>query len=273
MTERECSRCGRAAEGAFCSWCGAALGSRDCTRCGAELEPGARFCNQCGAPLAEEGAAGAEAGAGGDGDPPAGTGRSTDVSQLGWWVAGGTLVALILIVAYPVLRQDAVAPDGGATPAEGAAPGAGASSVDLSSMTPREAADQLFDRVMRAASAGDSAEVRGFLPMSIQAYERARPLDVDGLFHLALMRYTGGDGEGALATALEGLEEHPSHLLNLGMAAQAAVLTGAEEVARGHYGTLLDVWDEELGRGVPEYEAHGNMLPGLRQEALDFVGR
>lgn len=284
MPETTCPQCGKTAEGSFCSWCGAALGGRHCDQCGARLEPGARFCNRCGTPLAEGAggdgggaSTGGSAGAGG----VAGASGGSDASQLGWWVAGGALVALILVIAYPVLRQDAVAPPGtaapaGSGPAAGSAPGQGASSVDLSSMTPREAADALFNRVMRAASAGDSAQVASFLPMSTQAYERARPLDPDGLFHLALLQQTGGDFEGALATAREALEENPNHLLNLGAAAQAAHAMGDDEGAREYYRTLLEGWDEELAAGRPEYDAetaHGGMLPGLRQEAEDFLNR
>lgn len=285
MTETTCPQCGRTADGSFCSWCGAALDARHCNRCGAELEPGARFCNRCGTALAdgtEVAAAGGAPAAGGR--SPKGRrargGSSADgggSGQLGWWVAGGAMVALILIIAYPVIRQDAVGPDESMAPAagsgSGAAPGAGPSAIDISSMSPREAADQLFERVMRASTAGDSGQVAGFLPMSIQAYERARPLDADGLFHLALLRQTGGDFEGALATAREALEENPDHLLNLAAAAQAAHVMGDDETARGYYRRLLDVWDEERAADRPEYTLHEGLMPGMRQEARDFLGR
>lgn len=286
MSATTCPRCGKEARGNFCSWCGAALGGRHCTECGAETEPGARFCNRCGSPLAEGMSApspggGASRKATSGAGPSGGAGpASGGGSQTGWWVAGAVLVVLILIVAYPVLRQDEVARSPGASamaPAAGGgqAPGAGPSSVDLSSMTPREAADMLYDRVMRAASAGDTAQVTGFLPMAIAAYDRARPLDADGFFHMALLQQTGGDFEAALATAREGLEADPDHLLLLAAAAEAAQGQGDEATAREYYEHLLDVWDDEQAKGLEEYqpEVHGSMLPGLRQEALDFLGR
>lgn len=283
MAETTCPQCGKKADGSFCSWCGAALGALHCRECGAGLEPGARFCNACGAPIArgsggeapgERAAAGAGSARGGGASSGGSDGAGT--SQLGWWVAGGAMVALILIIAYPVLRQAEVAPTGTMAPAAGGSPAdvaSGPSSVDLSSMTPREAADRLYERVMTAASAGDSAQVASFLPMSVQAYERARPLDADGLFHLSLLRQTGGDFAGALAAAREALEDDPNHLLNLGAAAQAAHVMGDDESAREYYERLLEVWDAEQARGLEEYELHSRTLPGLRQEAQDFLAR
>ena len=58
-----------------------------------------------------------------------------------------------------------------------AGPLAGPAGVDLSSMTPREAADRLFNRVMTAVAADDSTEVVSFLPMAIRSLELAEPLD------------------------------------------------------------------------------------------------
>ncbi|HZD03456.1 MAG TPA: hypothetical protein VE173_01015, partial [Longimicrobiales bacterium] len=199
-------------------------------------------------------------------------------SQAGWWVAGAVLVVLILIVAYPVLRQDEVARTSGPSamaPAAGGsqAPGSGPSAVDLSSMTPRQAADMLYDRVMRAVSAGDTAQFTGFLPMAIAAYDRARPLDADGFFHKALLQQTGGDFEAALATAREGLEDDPDHLLLLAAAAESAHSAGDEDAAREYYGHLLDVWDQEQAKDLEEYQLHAQMLPGLRQQAQELLGR
>jgi hypothetical protein len=97
-------------------------------------------------------------------------------------MAGAFVVGITLMVAYPVYGPDRV------TPPPAAAASAGASAVDLSSMTPRQAADRLFNRVMQAASSNDEAEVLRFLPMAIGAHDLVEDLDVDGKFHLVLLR-------------------------------------------------------------------------------------
>lgn len=273
MSQTVCSRCGaEVSEGGFCSQCGASLKTRSCPSCGADAPPGDRFCTRCGAPLAEGGGRSAAA-AGGSGDGGTGDGG------LGWWVAGLLLVALILFLLVPVLQPDR-GRQGGAPPAGGPAAGAPsgeqglgpAPNVDLSSMTPREAADQLFDRVMRAAEQGDSAQAQTFLPMAIGAYERARPLDADGLFHLSVLQRTAGDSRAALETARQGLEESPDHLLLLSAAAEAAREVGDTATAREHYSHLLEVWDEERESGLEDYQVHSTLLPRIREDAEAFLG-
>lgn len=204
---------------------------------------------------------------------------ATDGSDgsFGWWIAGLVLTALMVVLLIPVLSPErgrtdsapgAVSGTGntGAPPALGPAP-----NVDLSTMTPREAADRLFNRVMEATERGDSTEARNFLPMAISAYERARPLDADGRFHLSALLRIAGRVEEALETATEGLEEEPDHLLLLAAAAEAAQDLGRDERAEEHYGHLLEVWDEERARDREEYELHQGLLPALREDARAFL--
>ncbi len=264
MTGAVCPLCGAPASGNFCSSCGAALGNAPCPTCGATPETGARFCNKCG------GALGHAASAGGVADPaPASTVPPVDTSRLGWWLAGATMVALMVVVAYPILRSSGS--EGG--PAVGAPGGGDGSPPDLSTMTPREAADRLFERVMIADAQGNDAEVGRFLPMAVSAYDIARPLDLDGLFHLSLLLSTGGDYASALAVAQEGLEEHPDHLLNLAAAAEAALAAGDEVMGRAYYGRFLELYEGELAGGPPEYSDHMQFLPGRRETAEELLSR
>lgn len=270
MSENTCPRCGAEVSGGnFCSQCGASLETGSCPSCGADAPPGDRFCTQCGASLST-GATGAAAAAGsGKGD--------RDDGGLGWWVAGFLLVALILFLVVPILQPDRGQQDGApsAGPTAGGEPGGSgvgpAPNVDLSSMTPREAADRLFDRVMRAAEQGDSTEARNFLPMAIGAYERARPLDADGLFHLSILQQTGLDFEVALETARQGLQENPDHLLLLSAAAGAAQELGDTATARRHYSHMLEVWEAERASGREEYQIHSTLLPRIREDAETFL--
>jgi hypothetical protein len=149
---------------------------------------------------------------------------------------------------------------------------AGASGVDLNSMTPREAADRLFTRVMRGVSAGNDAEVQSFLPMALAAYDRAMPLDADGLFHRALLQITAADPDAALATAEEGLADAPTHLLLLSAAAEAQTALGNEAEARAIYARILEAWASEIGSGLADYEAHQQMMPEIESTARASAG-
>ena len=268
--EHPCPQCGRSASGSFCQHCGASLGGRFCNECGARLGQGANFCNQCGTSVA-----------GGAGDPPPQvaartTGRTTARTtgrsggarggNAAWYVGGAFAVILILVVVWPTIagREGSSGSNPGAAPSN---PAAGPSSVDLASMSPREAADRLFDRVMRAASAGDSMQAQQFTPMALQAYERARPLDSDGLFHVSLLQRTGLQLEAALATAEQILSRNPDHLLGLAAAGDAARELGRSQVASEHYRRLLEVFDRERAKALPEYEIHEPMMDGIRSAA------
>lgn len=278
MTSKTCPACGKEAEGRFCSWCGSTLGGVHCTACGAEAEPGARFCNKCGAALAASTAGPATATASEGARVPTGTvkpGRGAAAttgdgtsSRAVWWLAGTLMVALILAVVIPVVRGNTGGEGAGGMTAP---PATGPGAVDLSSMTPRQAADQLFGRIMQAAELGDTGQVMQFYPMGVQAYEMARPLDADGLFHLALIHQVGGDNPSALAAAEEALAVHPNHLLNLSAAAASAAALGDTAAAREHYGRLVDQWDGEMAKELEEYEAHSAMMPDLLTDARAFL--
>ena len=249
----KCPSCGAAAEaGRFCSSCGAALGTPKCSGCGHEPPSGARFCNQCGNAL------------GGSPGGPVGSGN-----QVAWWMAGALLLGLILVIAYPLYGpgRATVPPPVAAGPVV-----AGPAGVDLSSMTPREAADRLFNRVMTAVSTNDSQEVVGFLPMAIRALELAEPLDTDGKFHLVLLRLTGEFNAEALEGAEEILSEQPNHLLGLAMAGDASLALGDSASARAYYQRWLEAFDTETGKDLLEYRDHSPMFPEMQSKA-EALGR
>jgi len=149
------------------------------------------------------------------------------------------------------------------------------SAIDLNSMTPRQAADRLFRRVMGAVEAGDQAEANLFLPMAIASYDLIEALSLDDRFHLSLLYAVAEDGPSALAVAEAGLAFRPTHLLCLAAAAEAALLLGDDEKAAGYYQTLVDVYDEEILAGLEEYgtgpTGHASLLPRLRADALTYL--
>jgi predicted nucleic acid-binding Zn ribbon protein len=253
----KCPTCGTtaAAGGRFCANCGGAFGPVHCPSCGSAPPAGAHFCNQCGNAIAGS---------------PARQGDSGN--RLAWWMVGVLLFGLILVITYPVYGPDR---PGAAPPVAsqlGAGAGGGAASVDLSSMTPREAADRLFNRVMTAVAADDSAEVVSFLPMAIRSFELAEPSDADGKFHLVLLRLTGQFNAEALAGALEILSEQPNHLLGLAMAGDASLALGDSVAARGYYRRWLAAYDTEAEKDLLEYQDHAPMFPAMQSTAEALAG-
>ncbi len=254
----KCSNCGSETSGRFCSDCGAAQGAATCPKCGQESAAGARFCNQCGTAV---GATSGEAEAAAGANSPTGP-----VNQAVWYMAGALMVGLILVVAYPVYGP------GRDIPAPAPTASTGASGVDLSSMTPRQAADRLFNRVMSAASAGDAAEVTNFLPMAIGAHELVADLDADGKFHLVLLRLQGSLNDEALDAAEEILAEQPEHLLGLAGAADASLALGDSASAREFFQRWLDAYDAEMAKNLPEYSDHSGIFPTMRATAQALIG-
>ena len=141
-------------------------------------------------------------------------------------------------------------------------------------MTPREAADRLFERVATAAASGDSAQARQFAPMAISAYQMVpEPLDADAYFHIAIIHLIAGQPADARAAAASILEQTPTHLFGLFTAAEAEQLLGNSAEARSLYETFLESYQAEISGGVrPEYQDHAPMLPTMRAQAEQAVG-
>lgn len=279
MSSLSCSRCGATAAGNFCSSCGASLTALPCPACGRRPAPGARFCTKCGEGLAGERAAAVTRVPDGMSSVPPDVVVPSRDSSVAWWIAGGSLVAVIMLAAWPVIRPGGSdpAPSAGGTPVAqggvaGPAVGGGGAPPDLSSMTPREAADRLYDRVMNAVAMSDEATVQGFLPMALGAYDLARPLDADGLYHLAALQRADADFAGSLATAEQGLETNRDHLLLLAAAGEAAAALGVETTARERWQRFLDVFDKQRSMGLEEYDAHLGVLETSRNHARQVVG-
>jgi hypothetical protein len=252
MTET-CPACGAEASGRFCPHCGVAL-SAACRECGNPLPKGARFCNLCGATAA----------------PPASP--ATRSTVLPWTVAGIALAALIAVLVVPRLngRREAAQPQfaqGGPVQAPGAMPQGNPGAVDLSSMTPREAADRLFNRVMTAVSNNDTAQALRFLPMAVAAYQRVDSLDADGRYHLGALELVGGHYDAAKAQADTMLQADPTHLFGLFVAARAEAGRGNAAAAKDFYSRFLAAYDAEIAKKRPEYEEHSQGLPAMKTEA------
>jgi hypothetical protein len=258
---KECPTCGKPATGRFCSECGAPVAAEGtCAECSAPLKPGVRFCNECGAP--------ADGTSAPPRTPPEPAGRGSG-APIAWIVTGVAIAALLLVVLIPRFQSEPSA--SGMAPPPAAGPMAGPQSVDLSSMSPREAADRLFDRVMRTAAQGDTADALVFVPMALNAYEAVPDMDADAHYHVATLHLLQGEASAAREAARRILDDDPGHLFGLYTAAQAEEQLGNREGAVELYRRFLESYPTEIARELPEYTAHAPAIPEMRAEAQAAV--
>lgn len=250
-TGSPCPNCGLLASGSFCRHCGTPRGGGVCPDCGTATSPAARFCKECGRPVGQDSGAGA-----------AGGSRRTA------WAVGGTLWFVVVgLIGWLVVQPDSVVVD------TGPATTSVEDRLGLSNLDPRETADQFFNQIVDAAAIGDSAHVYAFLPLALEAYSEAAPLDLDGLFHVSTLFRIGGAPDQALESAQAILEVEPNHLLALGTAAQASLDLGKDAEATALYEQLLSVFQSELERELVEYVGHATFVERVRQDALRHLGR
>ena len=246
-----CPGCGAAASGQFCASCGSPLAGARCAACATILTPGAKFCHRCGTA------------AGAPGTRP----RDATSSTLPWAIAGIALVCLIALLAgqrfrsAPPVDAQAQAPgapqgelDPGGPPPDAAAPGARA--PDISSMSPRERADRLFDRIMRLDTEGKKDSVQFFAPMAMSAYEMIPNPDADARFDMGRIAEVAGAYSAAKSEADSILARQPTHLLGLVLAMQVARSSGDTVGANAYHARLRAAQKSELAKKLPEYERH-----------------
>lgn len=180
-------------------------------------------------------------------------------------MAASALVALIVVVAA-VLRTPPSERSSSSSPpfAGGASPGA---PPDITSMSPREAADRLFNRVASASENGDTAEAVRFAPMALQAYGMIGPLDPDARLHVGMIHLAVGNAEGALAQSDSLNDEYPGHLFAAILAARAHERTGQADALRAARRSFLENEERERAVGRPEYDEHKTLVDGFAAEA------
>lgn len=260
-----CPQCGGDEKGKYCSQCGSALrgGPGRCASCGSGLEAGAAFCGECGAPTGARRV------------KPA-------MSYLPWILSGVALVAFAIAITLFVRgqaleRESGMPVTGGLPSAPQASPVAGAmpTAGELAAMSPREAADRLFDRAMSTDEAGDPERAQFFANMAVQAYQGLPPgeLDLDARFHVGLLRLVMKDPSGAEAEAEAILDAQPDHLLGLVLSARVAQAGGDQARLREAYSRFLEGLPAGLASGQPEYLMHDRMLESEAEQARAVTGR
>jgi hypothetical protein len=192
---------------------------------------------------------------------------STGGDRLPWLVAGVLSVVLVGLVVLRVVRgaPAPVAPQMANAGNEGAQ---GATPPDISSMSPRERFDRLFDRLMRAGAEGDSATVVNFSPMALGAYAQLDSVDADAQFHAALIDIQVGDFTGARALADSIEQRDPGHLFGPILVGTIAGLSADSAGKRAAFAAFLARYDREIARtDRPEYLDHRQLLTEFKQAA------
>jgi hypothetical protein len=224
-----------------------------CPACG---QPTAgKFCSHCGASLT-----GAVA--------PA----PWNAQAIAPWAALGvaTLALVVALLSLSSRDKDAVAPEALFPPLSSTVPVPG-QPPDLSSMTPREAADRLFNRVMAAGENGDSAEALRFTPMALQAYDSLGTLDNDARYHVALLHLTAGDIKSARVQVDQLRKSVPKHLLGFMLEHEIAERSGKQDSVARTYKAYVAAYDAEIATGREEYQDHMNTLERFRKAAQASV--
>lgn len=221
---------------------------RFCSECGTKFLSNAKFCHNCGKSV--DGA----------------TARSASAPLSPALKFGLPLAALVALVAMSLYRANASGNEQPAvsTPLASAATG---QPPDISSMSPEERADRLFNRVMSMWSEGKRDSAQFFAPMAMAAIGSLTPLDAHRRYDLGLVSLVAGDPSIAKAQSDSILRERPQHLLGLLLAARAADARGDSSVARDMRSRLVAAEKSERASGLQEYTDHDADLRGAIEEA------
>jgi hypothetical protein len=228
--------------------------ARHCAHCGAALGERGQFCHRCGAPR--------------DGRPvttaAGSTAPATVATILPWAVAGIALLSLLAFIVGQNFGRGKAAPAAAAAPAVASAPGR---APDISSMSPQERADRLFQRVMTYVSEGKSDSVTFFAPMAIQSFEALAPLDAHQRYDLGLLGLVSGDGALARAQADTILASNATHLLGLILGMRAAGLQSDAAARADFVKRLSAALVGERAKGLQEYQDHAPDIDAAVREA------
>ena len=221
----------------------------------------ASYCHRCGVavPHAPAGAAVTTATRGG---------------RLPWLVAGMLIIGGLAWIALKGINRNAPAAvpamanagNAGASSGQGAGPGAAPGTPpDIGSMSPAERFNRLYDRVMRAASSGNVAEARQFLPMALMAYGMLDSVNADLRYHAAVLYSEAGQFPEALALADTILATAPDHLFGFLVRAEVADRRNDATATADVRKAFDAVVDRELARtDRPEYREHKAVIDEYR---------
>ncbi len=238
-----------------------------CSVCASELSPGAKFCHRCGT------AVGAIAN----------VARESRTNALPWIVAALAFLALFAMAAgrgFNARRSSTVDGSQNALPQAGlddrgvAADdeSGGIRAPDISSLSPQERADRLYNRVMLLASQGNIDSVQFFAPMALTAYQMLSPLNADQRYDMGRIGEVAGALPLAKAQADSILRDNPNHLLGLILEARLATLAGDTNQLHSYERRLIAAQKAELATRKEEYVRHQDDITSALQQARKSLG-
>lgn len=203
-----------------------------------KLRPDARFCHNCGSPI--------------HGGPS--RARSAPVPKALQW--GVPAIAIIALIVLSAIRFGSRSTGVDAEERMPLGTGGAVQAPDISSMSPDERADRLFNRVMRLSSEGKADSAAFFGPMALGALEALAPLNAHRRYDMGLVALVSGDVSRATAQGDTILAQRPTHLLGLALAARAADARGDATASRNFRRRLLAAESAERASALPEYADH-----------------
>ena len=262
-----CPSCGAQSNGRYCASCGAPLAGATCASCSADLSPGAKFCHRCGAGVGSGGA----------------TVREPRTNSLPWIVAALAFLALFAMAAgrgFNARRGSTIDGSQNALPQAGLDDRArsadeqptGMRAPDISSLSPQERADRLYNRVMLLASQGKIDSVQFFAPMALTAYQMLSPMNADQRYDMGRIGEVAGAIPLAKAQADSILRENPNHLLGLILEARLATLAGDTVQLHSYERRLLAAEKAESAQKREEYARHQDDITNALQQARKSLG-
>ena len=142
---------------------------------------------------------------------------------------------------------------------------------DISTMSPEERFERLFERVARASESGDTVTVQQFAPMALGAYAQLGGSNSDLRFHAALVQLAIGDFAAAKALADTILSQAPGHLFAYVIRGEAADRQNQPGLLQASYRDFLAHYETELRSGRQEYAEHKPILDDFRVRAQASV--
>ena len=136
-------------------------------------------------------------------------------------------------------------------------------------MTPKDRFDRLYNRVMRAAEAGDQATVEQFSPMARMAYAQLDTVNADSRYHMAMLYlHTGGVPE-AKAVVDTLLQKDPGHLFGYMLQGSIARFSKDDKAVASARKSFLQHYDAEMKKGRPEYSEHQRAVDDFKAAAQE----
>lgn len=138
---------------------------------------------------------------------------------------------------------------------------------DISQLSPEERADRLFNRVMLLNSQGKSDSVSFFAPMALESYRLLSPMNADQRYDMGRIAEVAGAYPLAAAQADTILQQNPTHLLGLVLAARIANLEKEPAKQAAFTKRLLAALQSETAKKLPEYDRHSSDITTAVTEA------